>query len=694
MRAERDSKTRAPAKPAPGPQRPVHGGSFLPRLTDRWQLPCVAGLLLFYIFMAVSASTQKSTTFDESLHLSLGYLYWTQPANHLAPQNGIFAQAWAALPLLAEHLQAPHETGEPRSNMGSWGEGYRFFYTMRNNPSAMLIQARTMISFLGAALAALIFFWSRELFGAPGGFLSLLLFIFCPNMLAHGALVTADMAAALAFFAATFSFWKLSHAVSWRNLLFSVLAFCCLVLAKMSAFLILPIYFLILVVRFLSGRPIEFRLCTKKILEDRFSRVGIWSFLLFLHLIVSVGILWLVYNFQYISWNQENVRLQILSSPSFSLWSGRGTEAFFLQMISQARLVPPAYLEGLSYTLQTSDFRSAFLCGRYSVEGWWWYFPFTFLIKTPIASLLLFLFSFIALMLSRRLSRHWTAVHSTVSRSASLYNLSPLFILGGVYGLACLTSHLNIGLRHMLPIYPVFFVLAGANVFWLRTEKSALKMALITLLVGTMTESLSRWPNYLAFFNRLIGRPTNGYQYLVDSSLDWGQDLPGLHQWLEKNVPAASRAPVYLSYFGTGDPKFYGVNTLLLPGYFDVAPPQTFPLEEGVYCLSATMLQGVYSRFPRPWTPENETLYGYAQTEINRWNSAGKDSAARNLQLQEKGPEYWAACIKIYGELRLARLCAYLRHRAPDDEVGFSILIYRLSDQEVQRALGGASPEG
>ena len=666
--------------------------SFLPGYQAAGNWPSW-GLLLLYVFMAVSASTQKSLTFDESLHLTLGYLYWAQPSRHLASKNGIFAQAWAALPLLVDHLQAPQETGEPWNNMGPWGEGYRFFYSMGNDPSAMLFKARTMISLLGATLGALIFYWSRELFGAWGGFVSLLLFIFCPNMLAHGALATADMAAALGFFAATFSFWKLSHTVSWRNLLFSVLALCCLVLAKMSALLILPIFLLILVVRFFSRRPIEFQLLTNKMLGDRFVRVGIWSFLLVLHLIGVVGILWLAYDFKYYSSNQETARLQILFSPNFSLWSGTGMKAYLLENIHQARLLPPAYLEGLSFTLQTTDFRSAFLCGRYSEEGWWWFFPFVFFIKTPIASLLLFLSSFVALVLWRWFPYGWIAPKSADPRCPNLYDLSPSLILGGAYGLACLTSHLNVGLRHMMPIYPVFFVLAGANVFWLLAEKSIFKIALTALLVGTITGSLSVWPNYLAFFNQFVGRSRNGYQYLVDSSLDWGQDLPSLHQWLEKNIAAASRTSVYLSYFGTGDPKFYGINALLLPGYFDVDSPQTFPLQDGVYCLSATMLQGVYSRFHRPWTPANETLYGQVQAEINRWNSASNDPAARQRLLQEHGADSWAACIRIYGDLRLARLCAYLRHRAPDDEVGYSILIYRLSDEEVQRALGGASPE-
>jgi hypothetical protein len=649
--------------------------------------------LLLYVFMAVSATTQKSTTFDEIQHLTLGYLYWTQPANRLAPENGILAQAWAALPLLVDHLQAPRETGEPWGNLGEWGEYYRFFYSLGNNPSTMLFQARTMISLLGAALGALIFLRSRELFGARGGFLSLWLFIFCPNMLAHGALATADMAASLGFFAATFSFWKLSHTVSWRNLVFSLLALCGLVLAKLSAVLVLPIFFLILAVRFSSRRPVEFQLFTSKILAGRLARVGIWCLILVFHLIGAVGILWVAYNFRYYSWNQETARLQTLLSSDFSLWSGPGLKAYFLQSVHQARLLPPAYLEGLSYILQISEFRSAFLCGRYSVEGWWWFYPFAFLVKTPIASLLLFLLSLVALALWRLLACGWMPPKSGAPRFPTFYDLSPLLILGSVYGLACLTSHYDLGLRHVMPIYPVLFVLAGANVFWLRLEKPILKIVLVGLLAVTMAESLSVRPNYLAYFNQFVGKSRGAYQYLVDSSLDWGQDLPSLQKWLEKNVPEPGTTSVYLSYFGTGDPKFYGIEARLLPGFFDPESSQKFPLQEGVYCVSATMLQGVYSRFHPPWTSANETLYRQVQAETKRWNAAATDPVARQNLLQENGADYWAACLKSSGDLRLARLCAYLRHRVPDDEVGYSILIYRLSDQEVQRALSGTSPE-
>jgi hypothetical protein len=130
--------------------------------------------------------------------------------------------------------------------------------------------------------------------------------------------------------------------------------------------------------------------------------------------------------------------------------------------------IPPAYLEGLSFTLQSSDVRSALLCGRYS--GVVVVFPFRFFNQNPIASLLLFLFAFTALVLWRWFPRSRVAPSSADPRCPNIYDLSPLLILGGVYGLVCLASHLNIGRRHVLPTYPVLFALAGANVLWLTVK--------------------------------------------------------------------------------------------------------------------------------------------------------------------------------------------------------------------------------
>jgi hypothetical protein len=665
-------------------------GSADGQISSRWQAIIVAGLLAVYVFLAVSASAGKSVTFDEIKQLSSGYFLWKAPTYHNSPENGIFAQEWAAVPLLIVHPKIPAETGEPWGMMALWGRYYRFFYSMGNNPAEMLLLGRAMIALLGAALGTLIFFWSRELFGARGGIWSLGMFAFCPTMLANGALATADMAVTLGFFAAVGCFWRLSHVVTWGRLLLSCLALVILVLSKMSSILVMPMFALILFVRLCSRHPVEVRLfAMNRTLTARPSRLTIWFFLLVVQLGVVVGALWIFYNFTYDDVAASSPQFQQWSQHAYPILSSDGLKANALQWCTHFRLLPGAYLNGLGFTLAEADRRNAFLWGNFSQEGWSWFFPFAFLIKTPVGSLLLFLLSFAALA-SGRLLRRSTATETALR--PSLYELSPLFILGGVYGFASLTSHLNIGLRHIMPIYPVLFVLAGANVFWW-SRRRFLRVMLAVLFLGTMAESLAAWPNYIAFFNQLVGGPRQGYHYLVDSSLDWGQDLPGLRRWLEKNVPADGSTPVYLSYFGTGDPTFYGIKARLLPCFFPLGVPQDFPLRAGVYCISATMLQSVCSSFPSPWNAQDEYLYRASGSDLQRWNASANDPVARARLVQERGKDFWPACISFNGELRLDRLCAYLRHRTPDANVGGSILIYRLSDANVGQALAGPPPE-
>ena len=672
-----------PDQPIQPHRTPVAGKAFPPEISIARQLVLVGALLLLYIFQAVSAATRESNTFDEPLHLTTGYLYWTHPEEKLWPENGLFAQAWAALPLLFDHLNMTPTKEIPPEKMAQWDQGNRFFYLMGNDPDKMLFQGRAMISLLGAGLGALVFYWSRQLFGTGAGFISLLLYIFCPTMLAHGALVSADMAAALGFFAATLCFWNLSHTVSIPHFVLSVLALGCLMLAKMSSLLIGPIFFLILIVRLFSSRPTKVLFFGSRTYFRWGAKAGIGGLLLLANAFAAIALLWLAYNFNYRDWGEEASRHQVLSAPGFTLLSANGMKASCLETLSEIHLLPPAYLEGLTYQLNNSQ--GNFLWGRYYEQGSIWFFPLAFLIKTPISTLLFFLLSLVAYGSWRnRESREKITGTAIPARCPSAYDLSPLLILGGVYGVACLSSSLNIGQRHLLPVYPVLFVLAGANVFWLRHAGLIFRTGLGVLLAGVIIESLSIRPHYLAFFNQLVGGPRHGYRYLVDSSLDWGQDLPGLRQWLEKNAPAGGNANVYLSYFGTGNPEYYGIQSLRLPDRFSIGSPEPFPWTGGIYCISATRLQG------GGWSPATEHLYQQVEKEKDRWDATTTDPAARASLLREKGTDYWNSYLVADRQLKFVRLCIYLRQREPDDEVGYSILIYRLSNEDVWRALEGS----
>jgi hypothetical protein len=216
--------------------------------------------------------------------------------------------------------------------------------------------------------------------------------------------------------------------------------------------------------------------------------------------------------------------------------------------------------------------------GQRSSTGWWYFFPATIALKTPIPLLLL---GAGALVLHARRG----------GRSVVFVWLPLLFFLGLV-----MTRTINIGHRHVMPIYPFLFIAAGsaAGALWETTGRARrwARGAVVALLGWYAANALLVYPDYLGFFNEAVGGPRNGYRLLVDSNLDWGQDLPGLKKYMESHgIPRLK-----LAYFGTADPAYYGMNVDRLPGY---QPPPPSVLVRSVrpgdvLAISATHLQGLY----------------------------------------------------------------------------------------------------
>lgn len=247
-----------------------------------------------------------------------------------------------------------------------------------------------------------------------------------------------------------------------------------------------------------------------------------------------------------------------------------------------------------------------------------------------------------------------------------------------------MASHLNIGQRHILPLYPVLFIVAGGLVRFGGPRTGAV---LSILLVGlAAVESFSVRPHYLSFFNPLVGGPAAGWRLLGDSSLDWGQNLPRLHQWLDAH--RQPKEPVYLSYFGADDPFYRGINATELSPYFSFGRARQWaPLQAGLYCIGASMLQDASSPYSGPWTQSRESAYQYLRrtipSEIDhgiRPSSIGVDTKAER--------EVWN-----FDRARFARLCLYLRVRPPDAVIGNMIFIFRLSAQDIHAAVDGTMEE-
>jgi hypothetical protein len=218
----------------------------------------------------------------------------------------------------------------------------------------------------------------------------------------------------------------------------------------------------------------------------------------------------------------------------------------------------------------------SFLMGQLSRDGWWYYCLVAFALKTPIPLLLFLAAGFVLLCVK------------AVRRAVTVDDLVlwvPIVVIFAFFSVELR----SIGLRYVLPVYPFAFVIAGGAVRRLWRFRYLLAVPLLWYPVASMTI----WPDYLAYFNEFAGGPDNGYRYLVDSNLDWGQDLKGLKRFMDSR--GIDR--IYLSYFGTDSPERYGIHYDWLPSYElkNPNPQSTIDLKRGRYlAISVTNLVGVY----------------------------------------------------------------------------------------------------
>lgn len=626
----------------------------------------VAALLALHGWLAVSATTHFCTTGDEIAHVTGGYSYWKFNDYRLQPENGNLPQRWAALPLLAQKLRFHRLQSAEWRHSDVWTTGYYFFYRDGNPVDYMLLCSRAMMALWSVATGLLVFFWSKKLWGAAGGIFSLLLYALSPNFLANGPLATSDVIMVFFFLASAGAWWRQAAELTWRRWLLSAVVFGLACVAKFSAVLLLPIFILLALVRCADGNPLT--LGRKRVFTTWRSKLGALAVSTLAQGLVAWAVIWTFYGFRYSAFNPALPAATQFYWP-WRVAPGGAVLGAVAELCRHWRLLPEAFLYGFNQVLYFADGRGGFLNGGYSTTGWWWFFPYAFLVKTPLPTLLAFLLSVV--LIGRRWRPRPEALRAGLRRAAhDLRRVAPLAALFAVYWAFSLSSELNIGHRHLLPVYPPLFIIAG-----LLARPGAWRR-LRLLLTGALTlwlaaVSFAIRPTYLAYFNPIAGGPDHGYEHLVDSSLDWGQDLPALAAWLQVHRRPGER--VFLSYFGTGDPAYYGIQAETLAPY----PPfrimgYVYPLRPGLYCISATMLDDVYSEWRGPWNFPREIRYQQLQREFT---------------VSRKKMD--AATLKEFDRARFARLCLYLRVRPPDARINHDFFIFRLSADELRPVLTG-----
>lgn len=644
----------------------------------RWVVRTTILLLAVQATLGLVGVASQGVTNDETAHLAAGYSFWTLNDYRLQPENGNLPQRWCALPLLLlQPTLDPAAHPELWRLSDVWRIAHAFFFTDGNDSDRFLFAARAAMMLWGTALALLVQFWATRWWGWTGGLLALALTVFSPTVLAHAPLATSDVTATVCLLAALGGWWWCSHQLSFKTVLLTGLLTGLAFIAKFSAVLLLPMFAALAAVRLLSAAPIKWTWG---------SRTGEWSSvrakagaciaLTVGHGLLTAAVIWTAFGWRYEAVNPAvSERAYFYKTNEIDLEAHDGVGAV-VDWARTHQLLPEAYLQGFVFVRTHATARAAFLAGDFRDDGWWWFFPATFLWKSTLGELLVTAALTLALIVKLTRWRHTRVIAS------ALYRYSPLLIFAAIYGGVSLASSLNIGQRHILPLYAILFIFAGGLV---QLAGSRAKRALLLLPVAfSATACAAVFPHFLTYFNQPSGGSAQGWRKLVDSSLDWGQGLPALKHWLHEN-----RRPeevVYLSYFGSDDFRFRQIDAIpLAPSYQHYEPRRFEPLGPGLYCLTATMLQDVYSPIKGMWTPRMEHDYWLARTRAEEHLASG----AWENRIVDFGRDNTYP-LWVLERLRFARLTQYLRLREPDAVVANSIFVYRLSAHEVDTMVNGS----
>jgi 4-amino-4-deoxy-L-arabinose transferase-like glycosyltransferase len=547
--------------------RPAGVRDLLSRVPDWGIVGFFCGLILL---QAIPSLRQESATYDEMVRQFPGYRHLTAGEYRLDTEHPPLIKMLAALPLLFLDVKVP-----PRPDVWGlkayWQFQHDFLY-VANDADRLVFLGRLAVLPLTLLLGVFVFRWSRELFGRGAATFAIFLYSFEPNILAHGRLMNTDLGAACFFFASIYAFARVVREVTLVRLVLAGLSLGLALVTKYSTLLAGPTLLLLGIAVVLSSRPMAQRLggSAPTILTDRPRKL-----LLMLGTLVGVGLIayvaiWGTYQFRYDGGTATGYQYVFFWEEV--LPEGHAARAAIL-WAKEAKLLPEPYLHGVSIVLHWSQ-RPAFLMGEVSWEGWWYYFLVTFLLKTPLPLLLLLGLAIASL----RKGWHTRGLEA-------LFLLLPAFL----YFAAASASKSDIGHRYVLPIYPFLFVLVSSLIPWAVRQRAWVKGGAALLAVWYLVSSLSIFPHYLAYFNELAGGPQNGYKYLVDSNLDWGQDLKGLKRYMD----AHGIDRVWLSYFGTASPAYYGIAYNYLPSFY-IFNPNTQDVRTPFVAISATNLQGVY----------------------------------------------------------------------------------------------------
>jgi len=607
---------------------------------DPWEARAVSGALVLLAALLLQGLIfigESSQTSDEAAHIAAGYSYLSSADFRLNPEHPPLIKEWAALPLLLLDLRFPW--GPLWEQSEEWNIGRIFVHENRVPNDTILLVGRLPILLLSLVLGWFLFRWGRTLFGARGALLALSMYALDPNVVAHSSLVTTDLGLTLFLFLSVYALWAWSEHPSPGLLLACGLMVGCAFATKFTSFWLLPILLALLVVLFAGRAPLPL-----------------------------------------LPWSRQagapGAPAAHRAAGLLLLASWVALVAVVVLAVSYAGAGIGSYLVGLERGLRHSGVgHKSYLMGQYSEDGWWYYFLYAYLIKTPIGTLLILAGSLASLTLGRRMRL-----------KDELFLWIPI---GSIVLITCLWK-VNIGLRHILPIYPFLYLAAGRLVARPRGGTGGAGGRRLGTVAAGLVVACVAWnvaeagwisPYQLAYFNELVGGPRNGHLHLLDSNLDWGQSSKALRRYLEtENLPL-----IYCAYSGNSDPWYYGLRYQYAPGSGNLENAKQRPvrvpdgLPREILAVSAMVLHSVQFSDTEVWAPLRLQRpiampgYSFLVFDITR------------------NPGAHAYISALYLSFGMDDLADYEAHRAlrldPKNEVALAVL-----DKLKEKALQAAAP--
>jgi putative flippase GtrA len=491
-------------------------------------------LLGFVATISIILAKNDSGTVDEVAHIPSGYSYVAYNDFRLNPEHPPLAKAVSGIPLLfTKNVELTKSAAW--DDINQWEAGWDFIYRLGNDADQVLFLTRLPMIILLLILGIYLYKFAAELFGRKVAVLVLTIFAFYPDLLAHGHLVTTDIAAALGFTLAIYYFYHYTKEKSKKSLVVAGIAFGIAQLLKFSSFLLIPIFFIYAL--YLAYRERKTAGGFLKAFWPEFKSTLLLG-------IVSLFIIYFVY-LPFV-WNTPSgIEHQLIES---NLTNDIRTLPLrnFLHFFENSPLLRAIghYILGVFLVFgRVGGGNSTYILGHFSDKSISWYFPVAWLLKTPLPIILLCL------------SGITTFVWGLIKRVKKDYWISWLILTPIViYWLVTLKGSLNIGIRHLMPTIPFVLLFIG---YQLKPVMNSTKIGWQKIIVGFLVVWLAagtivNYPNYISYFNELTFGMEK-HDILVDSSLDWGQDLKRLQKYVEDN----NIESIKIDYFGGSVPEYY-----------------------------------------------------------------------------------------------------------------------------------------